>query len=248
MEPSASSLSDTLAGSSLAVQYFRFFDLPSELRFKIWGFVLVTEQIVDLHPQNFQLGRKLLNIFLTSHRFHEEAYPVFYGGHTLRIFPTHDRFFGHKVQPLVARLWPRYRAALVSLELRLGPGWSNPPRSWRVDNRLGLEEMAAVRTLKVFVECDPSHDMFKGFRLDKAFFTDFSGNLLRGVIQRLPSMTKVEIDGWPSVLREGPLVKRLLEVATEAEKMVVVNEDEDAEQTFSIRRARKRHNYPIELD
>ena len=141
---------------------------------------------------------------------HEEAYPIFYGGHTFRIFPTHGRFFGNRVIPLVARLSPRYRAALLSLELRLGPGWSNPPTSWRVDDRLGLEEMTAVRSLKVFVQCDPSHDVFKGFRVGKAFFTDFAGVILGDIIYRLPVLEEIQFDAWSSVSKDAPLMTRLL--------------------------------------
>ena len=73
--------------------------------------------------------------------------------------------------------------------------------------------MVAVRTLKVFVECDPSHDIFKGFRIGKNFFTEFAAELLEGIILRLPALDSVEYDGWPSVMREGPLMKRLIGVA-----------------------------------
>ena len=250
------SLPDVLADTSTALQpesrhSFPFFDLPSEIRFKILRLALVTDQIVDLNPKNHSAARHRIDVFLTSHRFHNEAYHVYYGGHTFRIFPTHHRFFGHKVGPLVARLPTRYRAALVSLELRLGPGWSNPPRSWRVDDGLGLEEMEAVRTVKVFVECDPSHDIFNGFRIDRDFFTGFSGDLFEGVLQRLPSVIQVELDGWPSVKREGPLVKRLLEVARNAGVRVSEvggKEEDDEDQDFSIYSARRRLNYPRELD
>ena len=45
--------------------------------------------------------------------------------------------------------------------------------------------MVNVRTLRVFVECDPSHDIFKGFRVGRDYFTEFSAQLLEGVIDRL---------------------------------------------------------------
>lgn len=120
-----------------------------------------------------------------------------------------------------------------------------------MDDRLGLEEMVAVRTVKVFVECDPSHEIFNGFRIDRDFFTDFSGGLLKDVLQRFPSVILVELDGWPAVKREGPLVKRLLEVARNAGVRVSEvggKEDDDEDQDFSICRARRRLNYPRELD
>lgn len=120
-----------------------------------------------------------------------------------------------------------------------------------MDDRLGLEEMEAVRTVKVFVECDPSHDIFNGFRIDRDFFTGFSGSLLGDVLQCLPSVVRVELDGWPSVKREGPLVKRLLEVTRNAGVRVPEvggKGEDDGDQDFSICRARRRLNYPRELD
>ena len=117
-----------------------------------------------------------------------------------------------------------------------------------MDGRLGLEEMEGVKTVKVFVECDPSHEIFNGFRIDKAFFTEFSGGLLEGVLGRLPSVAWVELDGWPSVAREGPLVKRLLEVARLAGVKVseVSRKDEDGiDQDLAICRAREHGEDPI---
>ncbi len=197
-------------------QHFHFFNLPSELRLKVLGMVLLTDRTIDLDPLNHRSALQRLNVFLTSHRFHEEAYRVFYSGHTFRILPTHGRFFGNKIEPLLSRLPPRYRAAMVSLELRLGPGWSKPPKSWRITDRLGLGDATAVRTLKVFVEVDPSSDIFKGFRVTKDFFTDFSGTLLEGVIERLKSLEQIEFDAYPSVSRNGALLGRLVKEADKA--------------------------------
>ena len=216
--------------SSLAMadeisQSFRFFDLPFELRSKILSMTLVTDKIQSLDPDNYHAGHRRMDIFLASRQMHEEAYRIFYGGHTFRIFPTHGRFFGNKVVPLVARLPKGYREALVSLELRLGPGWNKPPTSWRVDNRLGLEEMTSVRILKLFVECDPSMETFRGFRVDKSFYTEFSVDLLEGSLQRVPSISRIEVDGWPSVPRDGALMKALMKVAKRAGKTVVVLSD-----------------------
>ena len=246
------SLSQVLPSMSMSTephQPFGFFDLPPELRSKILRFALITDRIVDLSPKNHGASRDRINIFLASHRLHEESYPVYYGGHTFRILPTHHRYFGHKVQPLIARLPARYRAALISLELRLGPGWCSPPQSWRVDGRLGLEEMEAVRTVKMFVECDPSHEIFNGYRIDGDFFTVFSGSLLEEVLRRLPSVVQLELDGWPSVKREGPLVKRLLEVTRNAGvRIAEIGGKEEDDQEFSICRALRRLNDPEELD
>ena len=219
-------LSEESAGSTADTRHFPFFSLPSELRSKILLHVLAAPRTVDLDPTNYRAAHQRLNLFLASHRLHREAAHLFYSSHTFRIFPTHGRFFAPKTVPLLARLPTQYREALVSLELRLGPGWNSPPKSWWVDSRLGLEQMKSVRTLNVFIEIDPSHDVFKGFRLGKNFFTDFSAHLLEEIIRRLPSLVQVRFDAWPSVMREGLLMERLLEVAQEHKQRVTIKGSE----------------------
>ena len=81
--------------------------------------------------------------------------------------------------------------------------------------------MIAVRFLKVFVEVDPSHDIFRGFRVGKEFYTQFSTELLEQIIERLPALERVELNGWPSVMREGPLMRRLVDVARASGKTAV---------------------------
>ncbi|KAI4249934.1 MAG: hypothetical protein LQ352_005483 [Teloschistes flavicans] len=198
-----------------------FFDLPSELRSKILSYLLcVHRRTVDLDPSNFTAAIARLNLFLVSKQFGFEAYNVFYAGHTFRIFQTHGRFLGKRTAPLLARLPSYYRNVITSLELRLGPGWSDPPKPWYVSDRLGLEDCIAVRTLRVFVEVDPSSPIFKGFRLNEDFFTIFSGSLLQQVMQRLPVLDTVEFDAYPSVDRHGALMTRLLEETRKARKLV----------------------------
>ncbi|KAI4088552.1 MAG: hypothetical protein LQ348_004483 [Seirophora lacunosa] len=212
-------LSDPSHESAPAVKNcpFRFFDLPSELRSKILSYLLCTDtRTIDLDPTNHLTSTARLNLFLVSKRFGYEAYHVFYAGHTFRIFQTHGRFLGKRTEPLIARLPTYYRHALTSLELRLGPGWSDPPKPWYVSDRLGLEDCSSVRTLRVFVEVDPSSPIFKGFRLNRHFFTDFSGALLQGVMERLPVLDTVEFDAYPSVDRDGALMTRLLEATKTA--------------------------------
>lgn len=223
MEVSLSSLSEALpvVDTGAQRQTFRFFDLPFELRSKVLSYILVLDRVIDLDPNNYRAAHQRLNIFLVSQRLHAESSQIFYSRHTFRIFPTHGRFFSPKTKPLLSRLSGQYCERLTSLELRLGPGWSNPPKSWRVTDALGLEQMSAVRTIKVFVECDPSHEIFRGFRIGKDFFTEFAAELLEGVMKRLPVLERVEYDGWPSVMREGPLVERLVGVAKEMGKSTV---------------------------
>ena len=207
---------------------FQFFHLPSELRSKILSYLLCTDnRTIDLDPSNHRSATDRLNLFLVSKRFGYEAYHVFYGGHTFRIFQTHGRFLGKRTEPLLARLPSYYRNALVSLELRLGPGWSDPPKPWFVSDRLGLEDCIAVRTLRVFVEVDPSSPIFKGFRLNRDFFTHFSGNLLREVMERLPVLETVEFDAYPSVDRHGALMTRLLQDARNANMRVAWGSERD---------------------
>ena len=190
----------------------RFFDLPAELRHKILGSALRVDTIID---NNYRNSRRVA-VMRVSKQFHEEAAAAFYGFNTFRLFPT----AGSVSQPLIKRFSARNRARLVSLELRLGPYWGKPPRSWKVTDALGLKDATAVRVLKVFIEIDPSHSIFDGFRSSEGFYTEFSGKLLKGVIHRLPNLKEVQFDSYPSVSRDGPLMKRLLEEFTMAKKMI----------------------------
>lgn len=207
--------------ASFNPQPFRFFDLPSELRSKILSFVVALNRTVDLEPLNNFDANQRLNLFLASQRLHSEASHIFYSEHTFRIFPTHWRFFGNKICPLLSRLPPRYHRALVTLELRLGTGWGNPPESWRVSDELGLEQMTAVRKMKIFIDCDPSHKTFKGFRRSRHFFTKFARNLLKEMISRLPVLEEVELDGEATVSSNGPLIMRLMKEAKLSDKRVI---------------------------
>ncbi|KAK5165908.1 uncharacterized protein LTR77_008832 [Saxophila tyrrhenica] len=189
---------------------FRFFDLPSELRIKVYEMLLWTSKPLDLDPVNYRLVHPRLAVFLASRRMHDEAYPVFYS-QPIRLFPTHGRFF-HTKQPLLARLPPHYRAAVTTLELRLGPGWSNPPRCQNTRPSLGLADCTSLRTLKIFVECDPSDSIFTGFRGKNATeetYKWFCVDLLRGIIEQARSLATVEIDAYPAVKKEAPLVMAL---------------------------------------
>ncbi|MCJ1483726.1 hypothetical protein MMC06_003894 [Schaereria dolodes] len=199
---------------------FRFFDLPSELRHKILRIVLVIDETIDLDYLNYRRIAPRLALFLASKRLHEEGFPIFYGGHTFRILPKNVNATS-KAKPVLTRLPSHYRSAILSLELHLGPGWNNPPRSWVITDELGLEDATKVRSIKVFVECDPSHEVFKGFRVGKDFYTNFSGELLKGILSRLPILEEVQFGSYPSVSRGAPLMTRLVEEAQIKHKRVV---------------------------
>ena len=242
LEVPFSSLAITSTDANTTSPLNNFFVLPFELRSKILSYVLTYPTTIDLDPTNYSVGQRRLNLFLVSQDLNCEASEIFYSKNTFRIFPTHSRFFGHKTVPLLARLPAKCRPILTSLELRLGPGWSNPPKSWRVDSRLGLEDMVKVRTLKVFVECDPSHDIFKGFRVGRDYFTDFSARLLEGIMDRLPALITVEFDAWPSVMREGPLMRKLVQVAkAKGKKTIEITGYESFEKRMIVHMSRPRH-------
>lgn len=142
----------------------------------------------------------------------------------MRLFPLpYSRFFYTK-KPLLARLPEHYRNAITTMELRLGPGWSSPPKCQNVHPSLGLADCINLRTLKVFVELDPSDSVFTGFRGKNATeetYNLFCTDLLNGVIQQVPSLETVEIDGFPAVKKDGPLVMGLRRRIEEAQLRLV---------------------------
>jgi hypothetical protein len=152
---------------------------------------------------------------------YEEAYRVFFS-QPMRLYPYHARFFNTK-KPLLARLPPKYREVVHTFELCLGPGWSKPPRAQNTNETLGLRDCINARTLKIFVELDPSEQIFQGFRGANATedtYKWFCVDLLRGIFQQMPSLEVVEIDAFPGVRKDAPLVMALRRITTEAGKMV----------------------------
>jgi hypothetical protein len=144
----------------------------------------------------------------------------FFSTHTFRIFPTYPGKYFKTKKPLLARLPIHYRNSMTSLDLRLGPGWSNPPRGWIINDALGLADCTSVRTLKVFVECDPSDPIFNGYRKHEGFYEKFSADLLEGILKAVPSVKVVEFDAYSSVKRTGPMMAGLGEVVARYDKVV----------------------------
>ncbi|EOA86648.1 hypothetical protein ACJQWK_08735 [Exserohilum turcicum] len=204
----------------VATQPFRFFDLPYELRLRVYEEVLVFPRTIDLDPSNYSTVAPALSLFLVDRRMHAEASRVFYGRNTFRVFPVHGRYINRK-HPLLAWFPRKYRELLTRLELRLGPGFTKPPKCWVVDSRLGLAAAKKVYRLSVFVEIDPaSNDVFEGFRVANNFYTEYCINLLRGLLAQVPSIHDVEFDAYPSVPSTSPLLAGLLDEARLHQKRI----------------------------
>jgi hypothetical protein len=203
---------------------FRLLDLPSELRLKIYGILFQTiPDVIDLDPDNFRNIYRKLYILYVSRQINAEASHLFYSTSTFRIFPCHSgRFFKTK-KPLLARLSPRCRASISSLELRLGPGFASPPKGWAVTETLGLKDAVNVRILKVMVQVDTSNAIFNGFRAKGAeddFYENFSKDLLEKVLTSVPSIVDVQFDAWPGVQKDGAMLRALLDVANKHKKFI----------------------------
>lgn len=89
-----------------------------------------------------------------------------------------------------------------------------------INDALGLADCIRVRTLKVFVECDPSDAIFNGYRKHEGFYETFCADLLEEILKIVPSIEVVEFDGYSSVNRTGDMMSGLGEVVAKYDKVV----------------------------
>jgi len=186
---------------------FPFFELPAEIRNRIYRLVLFSKKpgyrLIDGRLRPCRTA-----IMAANKRTHQEAAYMLYSTTSFRIFPLQD----FTPAPVIQELRPMYRAMVTKVEVTLGSSWTSPPKSWRVSKLLArrLSRLSVVQTLKVFVELDPSLPMFEKYRVSYDFYTDFCGELLRDVLVCMPQVTHVEMNGNPGVEATGPLATRLL--------------------------------------
>ncbi|KAF4124846.1 hypothetical protein GMORB2_3685 [Geosmithia morbida] len=190
--------------------------LPPEVRIRIYEYFFAdadSNRVLDLAPSNYRDYHRKLGLMRVNRQIHEEATHYFYSSRTFRIFPTFPgRYFKTK-KPLLSRLKKNQRQCITSLELRLGPGFNAPPKGWIVNDALGLADCSNVRKLSVFVECDPSDGVFKGFRRAEGFYEGFSRSLLSSVLEAMPPIGAIEFDAWTSVKMNGAMMGGLIDIA-----------------------------------
>ncbi|KAF5021148.1 hypothetical protein F66182_6848 [Fusarium sp. NRRL 66182] len=192
---------------------FHFLSLPAEVRIQIYTYFFDDVPFLfDLSPHNYKRVHKKLGLMRVCKQVHDEATFAFYSTRTFRLFPTYPGKYFKSKKPLLARLKPQQRRCITSLELRLGPGWNAPPRGWVVNQALGLADCVDVERINVFVECDPSDNIFQGWRRSEGFYEEFSQNLLTDVLNELPSVTTVQFDAWVSVRKRGDMMQGLIGV------------------------------------
>lgn len=202
--------------NSASEQVFPFLMLPAEIRIEIYTFLLLVPQIIDLDPTNYRILVPRLLIFLTSRQVHAEAYPIFYGENTFRLFPLHTRFY-YTDRPLLARLPLHYLTAVKAVELRLGKSCNIPLRTWVVTPNLRLCEARNMRVLKIFVENEP---ILLPYQSGVHPYTIMAGRLVNSIINHITGLDEVILDGFPQCEKPSPLISRLLdEIAATGKKV-----------------------------
>lgn len=190
-----------------AGSHCRILDLPSELRMRIYSFIFPSSEY-ETDRKNAQVGPRVkrTHILQVSRSLHDDITQYLYSVHAFRLFPLQD----FSRTPTIKSLSPQYKRSCKVVELVLGSSWTKPPRSWVVDEALGLHHMDLVHTLEILLVCDPSEPIFEGFRVSKTFYTDFAVKLVRDVLKALPNLEQIILDSYSYVRKEGHLVTHLM--------------------------------------
>lgn len=192
---------------------FRFMDLPSELRIKVYAYYFEDRDgVIDIQPGNYTRIHMKLRILRVCRTVYQEASHVFYSTNVFRIFPIDGRHVKTK-KGLLCRIKPQSRRHMTTLELRVGPGWAKPYRSWVVNDMLGLEDCVNVRRLHVYIEIDPSDSTFNGWRKASGFYEKFCRDLLNDILTGLPNVNTVQFDAHSPVRKSADIVQGLMETA-----------------------------------
>merc|ERR1711939_646431 len=149
---------------------FDLLALPTELRHRVYNFVLFNnpDPIAGNGPDHENLPTcKNLSLLLLNKRIHSEATHILYSTTTFRLFPLQDFLY----LPTPSDLAPHYRSQITRLSITLGSSWTAPPAVWRVTKGVArsLSRVKLVRTLRVFVQMDPSQPMFEKYRVSYSF-------------------------------------------------------------------------------
>ncbi|KAK6369744.1 hypothetical protein LTS17_009194 [Exophiala oligosperma] len=159
---------------------FKFFELPAEIRNKIYGLILFGKPGYRGKDGRKKTRTSILADF-TPAPIIQELSPMY-------------RAMVTKLEMVVGSSWaspPKTWRVSKLLARRLG-------------------KLSAVQSLRLFVQCDPSTPTYEKYRVSLNFYTDFCGDLLRDVLAVMPRLEYIEVDGNPGVDTQGPLVSRLL--------------------------------------
>ena len=195
LPPKPEPVVEKATGTNTSTGQFNLKRLPRELRDRVISFVLSAD------------ADQRTAILAANKQCNVEASRVLYSIRPVRLFFLQE--FKHI--PTLMELAPHQRKLVTTLDITLGPSWTDPPKSMQVSKALNraCKKMDRLRRLKIFVECDPSTPMFKNFRKSQTFYTDFCGDLIDNLLKAMPQVAVVRIDGRQAVEKDGPLVSRL---------------------------------------